>query len=363
MASRTAPPRNFFERHRVATLLSFVVLVLLGLDLGAGAAFNTRAIRAPHPIYHHGLLPMARGHEHFGTRRALYLTNDLGMRDAARRRVPLEATRRRILVLGDSFAEGVGYRYPRTAVGLTAAALPDSELLNAAVVSFSPGLAYLRLVQLLDDVGLEIDEVVLFVDISDVQDEYLYEGFAPDTIDRDAFAAWRRSRRLRDWSFTAARIAQLRQREDAVAWFDEGVFPSLMERYRTAMTPAFLRLRASWPAEPPPLRPWVERGLALQAESLDRIADRCERDGLPLTLVAYPWPDQLGEAGLHGPHIDPLRRFARDRGLGFVDLYRDFAKLGPPDSVRAGYFIPGDVHWNREGNRVVSEALTASLRR
>lgn len=338
-----------------------MLFVLIAVDLSLGWAFNPRSIRSPHGYYHHTLDPSASNIETFGGKRTRYFTNSLGMRDRESRRVPLKSDRRRLLILGDSFAEGVGFRFPRTAIGQLAAALPEVDVLNAAVVSFSPLLSRFRLEYLIDEIGLEVDEVVLFVDISDPQDEFLYQGFEPHEIPRARLLTWRAARVLRRGSYLAAQVARWRRDPKAAAWFDEGVFVELQENFEASRAPDFWALRGNWPALEGRSPAWLERGLALQRANLERIIWYCEERDLPLTIVAYPWPQQLGREWLEGVHIDPIRSLASRYRVPLVDLYPVFAALGDRPTVREEYFLPRDMHWNRRGNTVVAQELIRAL--
>lgn len=354
----TAAARNRFARHRLLTLLLLCLLTAIGLDCAAAGLLLDRHIRRPHGFYHHGFVPMAANVEKWGGTETLYYTNSLAMRDASRRDVSLESERHRILLLGDSFAEGVGVEYEQSVAGRLAAARPDAEILNAAVVSHSPRLAYLRLIHLADTVGLDFDEVVVFVDISDVQDEYLYQRFEPQEIAPDAWRAYRVRSFLRQWSYVGS--VYLSPRPDGrTAHFDEGVFPELQETYRPTRRKRFWERRAEWPGLESPRPRWVDRGRLLLLESLGRIVDYCEQAAMPLTLVVYPWPTQLGPEWMEGIHVDEIREFAAERGVRLVDLYPVFADAGSPGRVRKLYFFPGDIHWNRAGHDLVARVLSA----
>ena len=354
--------RNRFARHRALILFPLPLLIAVGLDCAAGGLLLDRHIRLPHGFYHHGFEPMASNLEEWGETRARYYTNSLAMRDASRRQVPLAGERHRILLLGDSFAEGVGVEYEESVAGRLAAARPYTEILNAAVVSHSPRLVYLRLLHLAAVVGLDFDEVVVFIDISDVQDEYLYQRFEPHEIPADVWRTYRVGSFLRQWSYVSSVVLRL-QSDGRAAHFDEGVFPELQEAYRRTRSPRFWERRATWPGLAPPRPRWVDRGRSLLLESLGRIADYCEQEALPLTLVAYPWPTQLGPEGMAGIHIDGIREFAAERGVPLVDLYPIFAEQGSPGRVRKLFFFRNDMHWNTAGHELVAEHLTRALSR
>jgi virulence-associated protein VapD len=60
--------------------------------------------------------------------------------------------------------------YEETFVGRFAVAFLQFEVLNAAVSSYAPSVYYAKTKYLLDS-GFHLDEVTVYIDISDVQDE------------------------------------------------------------------------------------------------------------------------------------------------------------------------------------------------
>ena len=88
--------------------------------------------------------------------------------------MPLQPASRRILLIGDSFVEGIGMNFEDSFAGLLQGAGQQRsdriEFLNAGVASYSPSIYYKKIKYLLDS-GLRFDEVVLFSDTADVTDE------------------------------------------------------------------------------------------------------------------------------------------------------------------------------------------------
>jgi hypothetical protein len=163
-------------------LNSAMFLYCLALFLIFDFAYSTftrgqeqaRAARVYDPIYDHGLAPKFDGYDIWGEARYRLITNSLGFKDASTRDVPLQSPARRILLIGDSFAEGIGLPFESTFAGLLEQAgqsRPDRvEFLDAGVASYSPSIYYKKIKHLLD-LGLKFDEVVLLSDSSDVEDE------------------------------------------------------------------------------------------------------------------------------------------------------------------------------------------------
>ena len=78
-----------------------------------------------------------------------------------------------ILFIGDSFVEGVTFSYEDTFVGIIDSVLSKQgiETLNAGRASYSPIIYWRRIKFLIEELGVQFNEVVVFIDISDAQDE------------------------------------------------------------------------------------------------------------------------------------------------------------------------------------------------
>src|SRR5262249_41625176 len=133
-----------------------------------------RSARVQSAIYDHGFLPNFAGTERWGRASYRFYTNSLGLKDGAVRDVPLRAPMRRVVVIGDSFTEGLGMPHENTFVGLLNGAGQKSarktEFLNAGVSGYSAAVYY-RKIRYLIDSGLQFDEVLVAVDAGEVPRE------------------------------------------------------------------------------------------------------------------------------------------------------------------------------------------------
>jgi hypothetical protein len=74
-----------------------------------GPPFVKSKVRIANPVYSHPLAANFNGEEVWGQGESQIVTNSLGFKNASIRQVPLQSSKKRILFLGDSFTEGVGY--------------------------------------------------------------------------------------------------------------------------------------------------------------------------------------------------------------------------------------------------------------
>src|SRR5450631_2455233 len=172
---------GYFTLRR-AFVQSGVFVYCVGLFRGFDFVYSTitrgeekeRPARIANAVYDHGFTADFDGYDVWGELRYRLITDSLGVKDASARKVPLKSATRRILLIGDSFVEGIGMSFEDSFAGLLYRAGQERgekvEFLNAGVSSYSPSIYYKKIKYLIES-GLEFDEVVLFSDTSDVTDE------------------------------------------------------------------------------------------------------------------------------------------------------------------------------------------------
>ena len=318
-----------------------------------------RAARISHPVYNHGLAPLASFVHAYGDVRAPYFTNSLGFRDSALRQVELASPRRRILVIGDSFTEGVGVPYEATFVGRIAetATLDNIDMLNAAVVSYAPSIYYRKIRYYIEHVGLQVSGVVVFIDLSDIEDElYLYEmdgrenviSRSPDNpawLSRFKFFLYDNSVLSRLYWLTKESLTEKRRRES------QGRIGSV-----TGVG------RACWTIDTDLFERVGKPGLDKSRQYMDRLAVFLSARGIPLTVAVYPWPDQVLARDINSKHVRFWRAWAELNHACFVDLFPVFIDARDPAAVITEDFIPFDVHFSRAGHARLAKAFLDATR-
>ena len=103
-------------------MVAYCVVLLLVFDF-AWSSFTqgqeqARVARIYHPVYDHGLSANFDGYDVWGEARYPLITDSLGFKDGSTREVQLKSTSRRILLIGDSFTEGIGQPFENTFAGL-----------------------------------------------------------------------------------------------------------------------------------------------------------------------------------------------------------------------------------------------------
>jgi hypothetical protein len=307
------------------------------------------------------------GYDIWGEARYPLFTNSLGFKDGSVREVPLKGSSHRILLIGDSFTEAIGIPYENSFVALLNRAgeqRPQSvEFLDAGVASYSPSIYYRKVKYLLGR-GLQFDEVVLLSDSSDVEDEATsyfcidddpkyqklcstppgtYPPVPPLKRDFfiDHFAVTNRVRVVaKRWIQSALgnRRSAIEHDHDRIGWTTPNPDPA---RYR-------------------PLG--VEGGIARSLQNMTRLSDLLTSRGIPLTIVVYPWAQQIAQNDRDSRQVRLWRDFCPRHCKAFIDLFPVFFAAADADKDWYEHlYILGDDHFSAAGNRMLYAELAKHL--
>ena len=399
-AERAPVTRNRFDRHPVLTGIAIALALVLVLDIIVGTYLNRRSrallrigranersYRRADSVYHHDLVPLMRvdsalwGGAFYRVR-----TNSLGFKDADPRIVTPASVSPRVVIIGDSFTEGIGVVFDSTTVGrfATRGRGVGVDVLNAGVASYSPVIYYRKMRDLLERRRLRVDEVVVFIDISDIQDEaYLdldangrVKGYVPGTRDNhlempgteaDSGSLYFRVRRfLGANSFAVYRALSvvthpMRHRNKVRSTVDGAAYPG--PSCDPPPTGDNLRCRAGWTSSAIIMNKFGRTGLARGAAHMSQLAALLRQRGIPMTVVVYPWIYQLQWNDRHSIQSSTWRAWAEGQQVGFVDLFPAFfsqVDSTSVDAVTTRLFLNGDVHWNVRGHDFVAQQFAAS---
>jgi hypothetical protein len=334
-------------------LLAEIALHLISPDSNPFLETNVLGIRDP--VYNHTLKSKYDGFDILGPRRFRVLTNSLGFRDASTRDVTLMADRKRIVFIGDSFTEGVGLPYDETFVGRFAHAFPALDVLNAAVESYSPSIYYEKLKYFLD-VGLRFDEAIVYIDISDIQDEAIvYSHDEHGVLQLKATEESLLTPKKKAWErafYVADFLNQVRLSQKLARKFD----PQVFKHYT----------RASWTYDanaPDYGSMGVEGGIQKAMQQMDRLYQILSRYGVALSVGVYPWPQQLLYDSENSRQVKIWREWCAGKCKRFFDHFPAFFryKEKDPDFIR-NLFVSQDVHYNARGNQILAEDLIEKYR-
>ena len=154
-----------YKRLKQYLIIFFITIVLIFFI----EYFFKNKQRIPHKIFHHTFAPNQAFKDHWGHEFKI-CTDDNGFR------IKCDGNSYKnfdIAFIGDSFTEGVGVNFEESFVGKIANKFPDLKIANLGVVSYSPSM-YLTKVRYYLEKGITFKRLIVYVDISDIQDDALY---------------------------------------------------------------------------------------------------------------------------------------------------------------------------------------------
>ena len=363
---------------------------------------NDRAY-VPAP-YDHDLAPNENSTRVWGHAVYPWRTDRFGFRTGECAPVEPEKGRENIFVIGDSFTEALGSTYEQSFAGLMAcdAARRGKALWNLGVASYSPAIYHRKIRAAAERLGVKPAEIFVFLDLSDIDDDanvYRVEG---DRVVRvGSFQGKASATKASDSKVADSKAPESKPSEsqpsgskssDSQASASKASAPTeskpsdvkapplpfslgnfFVSNFMTGRFVYDLYLaaslsiaqstgkpRARWTIDPALMESWGRRGLEVAGANLDRIVTLCREWRCRLTLVVYPWPDNVVEGDRHSIQVTHWRDWAAARGVRFIDGFAPF--FGEPaDTVLGKYYIPGDVHFTELGNRLLYEEVRRAM--
>ncbi|MBT7511903.1 MAG: hypothetical protein HN650_16100 [Rhodospirillaceae bacterium] len=376
-------------------------IILLVIDLGAGTLIDplrkylrslqnlniSREISADRAVFEYSFKSNHAGQRAFGPFTVPFFTNSLGFRAGATGEVSKKKSKKRILIIGDSFTEGIGVSWEHTFSGRIESARKDWEVLNAGVASYSPAVYFSKIRHFVDSEGLEIDHAVVFIDVGDLHNELERTVGADFNVigvkkDKSQISARDRQVKLKmanldskparkrgGWTFQDARqwmrdhslfVRFVYEVREAIGDLEQGCQPFNFDcRHRIHRRNYDLSWHAfnvMWSTPGYPIHPWVKKGQAKAEKHMAMLKTFLDTKNIPLTIAVYPWPHQVLLKDIDSRHRKIWRKWASDHGVHFVDLFPPFFRDPPNESVRKHY-IPNDVHFSIGGHAVVANTF------
>jgi len=380
----TAPQIRLWQKFLLLFIALFLCLIVfLGLDAVYSRVSRKSSVPTPAEIFgclHRdqlralALQPYCSCTRAWGRERYQLNVDSQGFRDETVRDVPLTDPRPRILMLGDSFTESMG-PWKTSFVGRIAERFPQYEILNGGVGGYSPS-NYLNTARIALKSGLQFDEAIVFIDISDVQDE---AGLVHDVDDSGAVALARNQYHYQTWysnlrNFVSKYLVLTNYLWELVEHalvkvgvyrLDHGFNGNVFDLERSGWT--YRKVVEDKPFEMGFAPLGVEGGIAKEKKKMDLLWQELAQRNIPISVVVYPWPATLIYDSVDSRQARIWREWCEGKCKRFVTAFPEFfaVKEQCPKSAPGCWYLKdyvfGDIHLSAEGNGIVADVVGKSL--
>ncbi len=305
------------------------------------------------PPYDHDLIANKNTKRAWGRIVYRWLVDNHGFRTGPCAGTDADRDKPAVFVIGDSFVEGMGADFEDSFPGLIAcdAAKQGKAAWNLGVASYSPIIYHLKLRAAAEKLGLKPKSIYLFLDLSDIDDDAnVYQVDASGTVSKTP---------VHDKPFikgTPFDLGKFVLNHFSIARLVYDLYLTSSFSYEASLG----RDRARWTFDKALFEKWGKRGLQIASANLDRVVALCREWDCKLTLVVYPWPDNIMAKDKDSIQVTYWRDWARERDVRFVDGFAPFLRDSPATALEKYYFA-GDVHFNKAGNRLVFETVKQAV--
>ena len=315
-------------------------------------------------------------------------TNNLGLRDSSVR--DLEKEKVYSIVIGDSFVEGTGLDYEDTLVGLLNKKLnyktfKNFEFLNAGVASYSPYIYKEKIKSLINSNNwLNVNSVVILYDKSDVGDnlKYINKPKSFPTIKRK-YKNYKKEKLLRD--FKNFNFGSILTEQTMIGIFYRDVLGASIEKLiqnikfrkiladkynlnfleisKEKMNTMYATHQYEWLQKYFYNPLWEQEGkksIDFAFESFIELKSFLNERNIELYIVIYPWPFDLLDDGIRKKYLNYLNKKFLENDFNNLIVYDEFLKEDVSQSIFK-YYLPKDVHFNRQGNLILSKKIFNTL--
>ena len=344
------------------------------------------------PLFHHDLNKCSSGlYDQWGMIKSAFKTNSLGFRDRATRNIDLKQPQNRIVIIGDSFTEGVGVIYEDSFVGqLDNSNKIETEVLNAAVASYSPIIYWRKTKYLIEEAGLKFNHLIVYMDVSDISDEansYKLSSTAAviDKTERDnkVFTNKIITHNADCGNFALLSLKDFIWKHTTLIYFFYDYKKQIQKiikarenhknnlHFRNSQTPKRLLKnvinfeKANWTIDDELMEQYGNTGLQQAVFYMDKLSQLLKSNDIKLTVAVYPWPTQIWHDDLNSIQVTFWKNWAEQNQAGFINHFPDFVKGGSDEEktefIRQHY-IWADSHFNEAGHKLIAEKLINYLK-
>ena len=364
---------NIFEKNPIKTIVVTVFSALLIIDITAAnlnkhffsnvfhdkGQHNSQEIektyRVVSNIYHHDLAKnVYLENAIWGDAKYTVATDSLGFRSEKPRDIPMISKKYRMVFIGDSFTEGIGIQYQDSFVGRIAETLLEKniEVLNAAVSSYSPIIYYRKIKHILD-LEFNFDELVVFIDISDVVDEANHYEMSPsNTVRRKENSVVKLEKVSMGW-----KLKTMVKSNSIMSYFILNKIHDFL--FNNEPKSQINRRRSMWTIDRSIFEEYGNEGLKKSAFYMTQLSNLLKQNNITLTIAVYPWPDQIFNNDLDSIQVRYWRNWAQHEQVNFLNYFPCFVNQSSQNPASnsvtlESYFFKGDVHWNDKGHELIA---------
>jgi hypothetical protein len=358
--------KTFLKKIFFIFFLTIILLLVLDFFLGNfilknldnyfnKTQFYERLFRIDHKIYHHDLKPNTfyKLSKSFNGGYFNFCTDNNGFRS----KCLVENDKNfDIGFMGDSFVEGISLDYEDSFVGIFEKQV-NKKVANLGTVSYSTSI-YLSKINYLLNNEYHFKEIILFIDVSDLYDDSVYYLLDENLLIKENYSITKKNRFRRFLRMNFKLINYffyvLNKKKDLNQNLDNNDF----------ILGSYGNLKSSWTySKEDVIEDFtysINDAKKKQMENIDKLYKLLKEKNIELSIAVYPWPQTLQFDNEKSTYVKMWQEFCNNKCKNFINYFPIFFKEIKKSNfmdVYKKYYWWNDVHFNKEGNRLIANEL------
>ncbi len=300
-------------------------------------------------------------------------TNDLGFRDSSSNN--LDRSQEYIILIGDSFVEGVGLKYVETIGYKLNEINNDFIFLNGGVSSYSPYIYNKKLKTILsNNKNLKVRKVLLFLDKSDPIDDFdnnFHElPFEFSLVNETPkykkhlsknFVSLLFLKRLNN--FIEENLRSLKYRYKLTKITGENFFSFTQNQVNAFKSIGNRKSITNWYTDKNKWENNTKKNLVFSINQIDDLNSYLKSMNIDLVVVLYPWAYELYDNNLAEIYETFITKKFKERNIKILNCYKSFRKKNILNQLEfiGQSFQFADIHYNNLGNQTLSNCIAKYL--
>ncbi len=302
-----------------------------------------RKYRIKNKIYHHTLKPNIKAKSVWGKNKYDTCTDENGFRQHCGIKNDYD---KNLIIIGDSFVEGIGLEYEKTFAGMISKEL-NYSVYNMGVSSYSPVIYKNKIIYFIEK-GLKIKNVLVFVDISDIDDE------ANNYIECEKKVC---GKKVLD-NKPERKVEKIKKK---FPLYD--LLKSSIKNIKRTIKPKIYIyrrdfVRSNWTFVDETKN--IKLGIKNSVKHMSELYSYLNEKNISLSVAIYPHPGQIIFDQEDSKQVKIWENFCANKCRYFINYFPIFFnKLdsNKPKKIIDKYYIKNDIHFNHKGNIIIYEKL------
>lgn len=363
---------NFFKD------LFFIILIVLILDITLGKFVHKKFIKKKlqdvnldhgksSKIFDHDFEKNVNKIVGWGDKRVKFCTDDNGFRVSCDYKIKKNKTFD-IVIIGDSMTEGVGLEYEQTYSGLISNHFISKKIANLGQTSYSTAIYYAKINHFLKN-GYKFDEIVVFLDPSDIRDDALCYSLNGEVVVRrktfqgcmDNLSDKKMKYKIffqNNFRLINTSLGIIKKNLVNFGFLDEKISEAILNNSSSEW--AFNYKKENFN------NLTFNQVINISLQNMNLLYQVLNKNDIKLSLVIYPHPANLFHNKKKSNYEEIWKRFCEKKCNKYINLMPFFIKeLNDNNftSIYKKYYIKNDVHFNKQGNKFIADLFIENYKK